>query len=629
MRAFGLASALGCAALALSAGSSKAAVGDLTYQGCISGETESAAACALIPSASSFGAFSGLSFLQGVIVSPDGTSVYAVAEDDDAIAAFARDPATGALTYQGCISGDTAAGPAPLGSGACTLLASATVSGDESGVDRVRALAMSPDGAHLYAVAHNDDALVHFSRDESSGALTFGGCLTGDSDVSPPCADVGGATAGGNASGLNQPYDLVVHEGSLYVLSQEDDSIVHFTRGFGGSLAYSTGDCFTGEVETGPASGGGSGACAASPTITAGGANSGFDKPRSVTMTTDGTSVYVAAPQDDSVARFDRAAGALTYQGCITGEEATGPNPPGTGACTPLPGPVGVESQGELTGINNPQSIAVSPDGASLYLASGNDTSVARFDRAAAGALTYRGCITGNVFIGPAPGGNGACAAAPVMTTGGFDTGLDNMRDVVVAPGGASVYASSAGDSAVVTFTRDGSGAIAVAGCTSGETETGACTQIPSSTSGGNNSGMGWVQALAPSQDGTSLYYIAQNDHAVGRFSIEQPPPPDEPPAEPDASPPDSTITGGPKKKTKKKTAEFAFNGTDARVVAGFQCSVDGAPFVPCSSPFTTKVKKGKHNFRVRAVDAAGNVDPTPASYDWKVKKKKKKKKGK
>jgi hypothetical protein len=35
-------------------------------------------------------------------------------------------------------------------------------------------------------------------------------------------------------------------------------------------------------------------------------------------------------------------------------------------------------------------------------------------------------------------------------------------------------------------------------------------------------------------------------------------------------------------------------------------------------------VKKGKHTFEVRAVDAAGNVDPTPASDTWKRKKKKK-----
>jgi hypothetical protein len=47
---------------------------------------------------------------------------------------------------------------------------------------------------------------------------------------------------------------------------------------------------------------------------------------------------------------------------------------------------------------------------------------------------------------------------------------------------------------------------------------------------------------------------------------------------------------------------------------------------VSCASPYTIKVKKGKHTFQVRAIDQAGNVDGTPATDDWKVKKKKKKK---
>jgi hypothetical protein len=99
----------------------------------------------------------------------------------------------------------------------------------------------------------------------------------------------------------------------------------------------------------------------------------------------------------------------------------------------------------------------------------------------------------------------------------------------------------------------------------------------------------------------------------------------------PDTSPPDATITKGPKDKvkTKKKRAKvtFEFTGTDARAIAGFECSLDGAAFASCSSPHTVKVKKGKHSFAVRATDQAGNVDATPATYAWKVKKKKKKKK--
>jgi hypothetical protein len=89
---------------------------------------------------------------------------------------------------------------------------------------------------------------------------------------------------------------------------------------------------------------------------------------------------------------------------------------------------------------------------------------------------------------------------------------------------------------------------------------------------------------------------------------------------------PDTAITKKPKSKTKRKKAKFEFGGSDTRSVAGFQCSVDSAPFASCASPLTVKVKKGKHTFRVRAVDADGNVDATPAAVSWKVKKIKKQK---
>ena len=91
-----------------------------------------------------------------------------------------------------------------------------------------------------------------------------------------------------------------------------------------------------------------------------------------------------------------------------------------------------------------------------------------------------------------------------------------------------------------------------------------------------------------------------------------------------DPNAPTATITKGPKDKTKKKTATFEFSGTDTRAIAGFQCSVDSAPFATCTSPHTVKVKKGKHTFEVRAVDLAGNVG-RPVSDAWKVKKKTKK----
>jgi hypothetical protein len=85
---------------------------------------------------------------------------------------------------------------------------------------------------------------------------------------------------------------------------------------------------------------------------------------------------------------------------------------------------------------------------------------------------------------------------------------------------------------------------------------------------------------------------------------------------------PDTTITRQPKKKTEKKQAKFEFESSDPG--AFFECSLDGAAFMPCASPEDFKVGRGRHNFSIRAEDSAGNVDPTPATRSWKIRKKKK-----
>jgi hypothetical protein len=85
-----------------------------------------------------------------------------------------------------------------------------------------------------------------------------------------------------------------------------------------------------------------------------------------------------------------------------------------------------------------------------------------------------------------------------------------------------------------------------------------------------------------------------------------------------DTTAPDTGIDKAPKHKGYKRKATFAFHSTEAG--STFRCSVDGKPAVSCTSPFKVKVKPGrKHTFSVAAVDAAGNVDATPATYKWKV----------
>ena len=83
----------------------------------------------------------------------------------------------------------------------------------------------------------------------------------------------------------------------------------------------------------------------------------------------------------------------------------------------------------------------------------------------------------------------------------------------------------------------------------------------------------------------------------------------------PDITPP-TTVIGG--KKIKGSTAKFRFTSNEPG--STFQCKLDKRKFKSCSSPKKyKKLSDGKHKFKVRAVDAAGNVDATPAKKKFKI----------
>ena len=85
----------------------------------------------------------------------------------------------------------------------------------------------------------------------------------------------------------------------------------------------------------------------------------------------------------------------------------------------------------------------------------------------------------------------------------------------------------------------------------------------------------------------------------------------------PDTVVPETSITAGPRKYgTAIATFEFESNEKSAML----ECGLDRAQFETCASPKTyTGLARGKHSFRVRAVDGAGNTDPTPAIREWDV----------
>lgn len=91
-----------------------------------------------------------------------------------------------------------------------------------------------------------------------------------------------------------------------------------------------------------------------------------------------------------------------------------------------------------------------------------------------------------------------------------------------------------------------------------------------------------------------------------------------------DLGPPDTTITGGPTGVIASSSASFTFT---SEANAGFECALATpstvpaeSDYLPCTSPRTYEaVQGGPHSFYARAVDVAGNRDPSPARRDWTV----------
>lgn len=164
---------------------------------------------------------------------------------------------------------------------------------------------------------------------------------------------------------------------------------------------------------------------------------------RAIAVSNDGRNVYVASSKSDAIAIFQRNA--------RTGRLV---QPPGTGGCVAAEGARGCAA---AVGLDGPNSVAISPDGSSVYATSRTANSLTIFSRnQKTGALTQLpagfGCISGL----PAP----ACASGRALV--GPDV-------VVVSRDGNNVYVGSFFGNAVAVFNRDrASGALAQPGGTTG-----------------------------------------------------------------------------------------------------------------------------------------------------------------
>ncbi|GAB3811423.1 hypothetical protein GCM10028895_01550 [Pontibacter rugosus] len=90
-----------------------------------------------------------------------------------------------------------------------------------------------------------------------------------------------------------------------------------------------------------------------------------------------------------------------------------------------------------------------------------------------------------------------------------------------------------------------------------------------------------------------------------------------QPPA-PDTQAPETTIAAKPAALENKNTASFTFTSNESGVT--FQVSVDGAAFKNAVTPFAlADLADGEHTLSVRAMDEAGNIDASPATFTWTI----------
>ena len=288
-----------------------------------------------------------------VAVSPDGVHVYASGFLDDAVVVFGRNPGTGALTFLGAYE-----------NGAAGI----------TGLVGPSAIAISPDGAHVYVTGQSANAVLAFGRNTGTGALTF----------------VGTAIDGmGGVDGIRRPDDVTLSpDGAhVYVAGAGDDAVAVFSRDLGtGALTFV-------EVERDGVGG-----------------VDGIERASGVVVSPDATNVYVTGEHDNAIATFSRQAGtgALTF---VEFDKA--------GVCG--------------GGLKGAQAAVVAPDGAAVYVAG---------EFQSATAFLRREPTTGSLFL----------VEAKVDDKAGND-GLEDVFGLAISPDGRSVYAAARGESAGLPHT--------------------------------------------------------------------------------------------------------------------------------------------------------------------------------
>jgi 6-phosphogluconolactonase (cycloisomerase 2 family) len=417
--------------------------GRLTLEACLTADSKVGTKNGCVQTASSApnGGDTGFSFPEDAEISADGRHLYVVTAQDSSVLRFTRDTTTGALTYNDCFSADSDVGT----NNACVQAATATSGGADTGFDRLQGIALSPDGHSLYTTARDDAAVARFTRDTTTGELTYEDCFTADSGVGivNDCTPAAMTAAGGDDTGFKAIQDVVVSPNgtSIYGVASGDSALFRMNRNpSSGVIAQN--DCISSDSDVGTSNG-----CTQLSDNASEGSNTGFDDPFDFALSPDGASIYTTNYDDAGVTRFSRNAttGAISYEGCFTADANVGTK----NNCTPAPQSA---AGGSNTGFAASWGITVSPDGQSVYGATESDASLFQFTRnPATGALTYESCLTSDLGVGT----NNNCTQTDDSFAGGADTGLDQLESLVVSPDGKTLYADSGADSSLLTFDRE------------------------------------------------------------------------------------------------------------------------------------------------------------------------------
>lgn len=382
-------------------GAANAAVGDITGMSCIS--KTGAAGCSVLPEPNV------LANPLGVVVAPDGADVYV--GSNFGIAHFRR-AGDGSLSYASCI--DTTSGISD-GCPATTAPPDGNGALNANGIQ----LAISPDGRFVYAVALAD-ALTWWSRNTTTGVLTWGGCKDGNID-SATNGRCGTATTfgGGNfpAGSIDYPQGIAITPdgGSLYIADQTEGLIR-------AQLNVATG------VPTPTACHATTGSQAPGCTALASGipmAGVGID------VASNNRDVYLSSVSPGGITHFQRTGGsATTFSSCVSA------NSPTATCLTAGPFPV----------FLNPGAIGVG--GNNVFTHGGNngppDGTIGKFVRDADGSLDFSNCATTVAAANP-------CSAMPAGTL------ASTIGKLQLSPDGSSLYTRqrSASPNALLRLTSD------------------------------------------------------------------------------------------------------------------------------------------------------------------------------